>query len=48
MQGCIIYLDHILDSVGREAQKQEVIEAINDILEISKETPEGYGLEMGL
>jgi hypothetical protein len=48
MFGCVIYLYHILDPLGREPQKQEVTEAINEILEISKETPEGYGLEMGL
>jgi hypothetical protein len=46
--GCIIYLHHILDPCGREPQKQEVIEAISEILEIAKECPEGYGLEMGL
>jgi len=48
MQGCIIYLNHVLDPLGHRPQKQEVIDAINDILEIVKETPEGYGLEMGL
>jgi hypothetical protein len=48
MQGCIIYLDHILDPLCRGPQKPEVIEAINDILEIAKEIPEGYGLEMGI
>jgi hypothetical protein len=46
--GCVIYLHHILDPVGRESQKQEVTEAINEILEIAEETPQGYGLEMGL
>ena len=46
--GCIIYLHHILDPCGREPQKQEVIEAVSEILEIAQETPEGYGLEMGL
>ncbi|KAH9211680.1 fungal-specific transcription factor domain-containing protein [Leptodontidium sp. 2 PMI_412] len=48
MQGCIIYLHHILDPLGREPQKEEVMDAINDILETAIETPEGYGLEMGL
>ncbi|KAH8663397.1 fungal-specific transcription factor domain-containing protein [Tricladium varicosporioides] len=48
MCGCIIYLNHILDPIGQEPQKPEVLEAINQILEIAKETPEGYGLEMGL
>jgi uncharacterized MnhB-related membrane protein len=48
MQGCIIYVNHILDPLGREPQKQEVIDAISDILEIAKECPPGYGLEMGL
>lgn len=46
--GCIIYLNHILDPCGKDTQKEEVIEAISEILEIAKETPEGYGLEMGL
>ncbi|KAK0113027.1 hypothetical protein ONS95_014737 [Cadophora gregata] len=46
--GCIIYLNHILDPLGGQPQKQEVIEAIADILEIAKEMPRGYGLEMGL
>lgn len=48
MLGCIIYLSHIMDPLGREPQKQEVSNAIYEILEIAKETPEGYGLEMGL
>lgn len=48
MQGCIIYLNHILDPFGRGPQKLEVVEAINDILEIAREIPEGYGLEMGI
>jgi Fungal specific transcription factor domain len=48
MQGCIIYLNHILDPLGRGPQKLEVIEAIKDILEIAREIPEGYGLEMGI
>lgn len=48
LAGCYIYLNHILDPVGRDPQKQEVIDSISEILEIAKETPEGYGLEMGL
>jgi hypothetical protein len=48
MQGCIIYLYHILDPLGHQTQNEEVIAAISDILEIAKETPEGFGLEMGL
>lgn len=48
MQGCIIYLNHILDPLGRGPQKFEVMEAIKDILEIAREIPEGYGLEMGI
>jgi hypothetical protein len=48
MFGCIIYLNHILDPTYREPRKAEVTEAIAEILEIAKETPEGFGLEMGL
>ncbi|KAL2074472.1 hypothetical protein VTL71DRAFT_8250 [Oculimacula yallundae] len=46
--GCIIYMNHILDPLGKEPPKPEVAEAVNDILEIAKEMPRGYGLEMGL
>lgn len=46
--GCIIYLNHILDPCGHKPQKPEVIKAVSEVLEIAKETPEGYGLEMGL
>jgi hypothetical protein len=48
MYGCVIYLNHILDPLAREPQKIEVTEAISNILDIANETPEGYGLEMGL
>lgn len=48
MLGCVIYLNHIHDPVGREPQKPEITEAIAGILDIAQETPEGYGLEMGL
>ena len=47
MYGCVIYLNHILDPLGRESQNPEVTEAIAQILEIAQEMPEGYGLEMG-
>lgn len=46
--GCIIYLYHILDPLGRQPQNPEVTNAIFEILQIAKETPEGYGLEMVL
>lgn len=48
MSGCIIYLNHILNPVYKEPRSPEVTRAIAEILEIAKETPEGYGLEMGL
>jgi Fungal specific transcription factor domain len=48
MFGCIIYLNHILNPVFREPRSPEVTEAIREIIEIARETPEGYGLEMGL
>ncbi|CAG8949662.1 hypothetical protein HYFRA_00003980 [Hymenoscyphus fraxineus] len=48
MFGCIIYVRHILDPLGKEPQALEVTQAITEILEIAKATPEGYGLEMGL
>jgi hypothetical protein len=48
MLGCLIYLGHILDPLGLQVQKQEISDAVYEILEIAKETPEGYGLEMGL
>ena len=47
MYGCVIYLNHILDPLGREPRRPEVTEAIKEILEIAQEMPEGYGLEMG-
>jgi hypothetical protein len=47
MYGCVIYLNHILDPFGCEGEKLEVTEAISQILDISKDMPEGYGLEMG-
>jgi len=46
--GCVIYLNHILDPLNREPPKPEVMEAISNIVDIAKETPEGYGLEMVL
>ena len=48
MYACVIYLNHILDPLAREPQRPEVTEAITNILDIANETPEGYGLEMGL
>jgi transcription factor-like protein len=45
---CIIYVNHILNPVNREPRSPEVTEAIAEIVEIAKETPEGYGLEMGI
>jgi len=47
MYGCVIYLNHILDPLGRQPQKSEVTKAIKEILENAQEMPEGYGLEMG-
>lgn len=47
MYGCIVYLHHILNPFGREPQSLEAIQSINEILEIAKEIPEGYGLETG-
>ena len=46
--GCIIYLHHILDPLRGVDQNEEVIEAITWILKTAKETPGGFGLEMGL
>lgn len=48
MKGCIIYLHHILDPLSENSSNEEVLEAITWILETAKETPEGFGLEMGL
>lgn len=48
LQGCIIYLNHIIDPLGELLAKEEVKLAVDEILEIAKETPPGYGLEMGL
>lgn len=48
MQGCILYLNHILDPQSHGPQKMEVAEAVKDIFEIAREIPEGYGLEMGI
>lgn len=48
VNGCIIYLHHIVDPLGRHPQEQEVADAIKVILDIVRETPEGHGLEMGL
>jgi hypothetical protein len=48
MLGCVIYLNHILNPLFREPRSTEVTEAISEILEIARMTPEGQGLEMGL
>jgi hypothetical protein len=48
VSGCIIYIHHIMNPVLKEPQSQEVKNAIREIIEIAKETPEGHGLEMGL
>jgi hypothetical protein len=37
-----------MDPLGQNPQPQEVKDAISEILEIAKQTPGGYGLEMGL
>lgn len=47
MYGCVLYLNHILDPLGLEPPKPEVVEAAREIQEIVKEIPEGYGLEVG-
>ncbi|TGO48170.1 hypothetical protein BOTNAR_0489g00020 [Botryotinia narcissicola] len=48
MYGCILFIHHIIDPVGEEPPSPEVSEAITQVLDIAAETPEGYGLEMGL
>lgn len=48
MYGLVIYLNHIIDPFGQESQSPDMIVAIREILDIARETPEGYGLEMGL
>ena len=48
MQGCILFIHHIINPIGQEPQDLEVTLAIKDVLDIAAETPEGYGLEMGL
>ena len=47
MYGCVIYLNHILDPRGSQPQDPKVAKAIKEILEIVRQMPEGYGLEMG-
>jgi hypothetical protein len=48
MYGCVMFIYHIINPLGLEPQSAEIPEAIKDVLEIAEETPEGYGLEMGL
>jgi hypothetical protein len=45
---CIIYLHHIMKPVPLQARGPEVSQAVEEILDIARNTPEGYGLEMGL
>ncbi len=44
MQACIIYVHLIIDPLS---QDPEVSSAVTNILEIVKDLPRGYGLEMG-
>lgn len=46
--GSVIYLGHILDPSCEEPRTTEMANAIDEILEISNETPDGCGLEVGL
>jgi hypothetical protein len=48
MYGVVMFIHHIINPLGLEPQSAEIPEAIKDVLEIAEETPEGYGLEMGL
>ncbi|PQE26091.1 Ergot alkaloid biosynthesis protein [Rutstroemia sp. NJR-2017a BBW] len=48
MHGVVMFIYHIINPLGLEPQSAEIPEAIKDVLEIAEETPEGYGLEMGL
>lgn len=45
---CIIYLYHIVNPVFRDPRSPEVTNAIAEILEIARVTPEGCGFEMRL
>ncbi|KAK5047639.1 hypothetical protein LTR84_006304 [Exophiala bonariae] len=45
---CIIYLHHIINPTRIYSEGSEVSVAAEDILDIARKTPEGYGLEMGL
>ena len=47
MMGCLIYIQHILDPFS-VIPNYEVDDALRFILETAAETPEGFGLEMGL
>ncbi|KAM3078511.1 hypothetical protein ACMFMG_006385 [Clarireedia jacksonii] len=48
MYGCIMFIHHIINPLGMEPQDAEIPEAVKEVLDIAEETPEGYGLEMGL
>lgn len=48
MYGCILFIHHIINPIGEEPPSPEVTDAIQQVLDIAVETPEGYGLEMGL
>lgn len=45
---CILYLHHIMNPYYYKPQHPAVREAVREIIAIARETPEGYGLEMGL
>jgi hypothetical protein len=45
---CVIYLHHIIQPVPSQSRRPEVSIAVEEILDIARNTPEGYGLEMGL
>ncbi|KAK0386137.1 hypothetical protein NLU13_5974 [Sarocladium strictum] len=45
---CTIYLQHTISPLAVHPLGSEVSAAVDDILSIARNTPEGYGLEMGL
>lgn len=48
MYGCVMFIHHIMNPLGMEPPSAEIPEAVKGVLDIAEETPEGYGLEMGL
>lgn len=48
MQGCLLFVHHIINPIHQEPPDPEISVALKDVLDIAAETPEGYGLEMGL